>query len=92
MPPETAKNGCQIATAPTRTRAVKLFYQSMGVACPSEAGPYARTLAAILHGAAEPGTQIDVKGLGPGKAIAGQTATSKSWTRRRSWTSACALA
>ena len=51
---------------------MKLFYQSMGVARRSESGPYARNLAAILQGAAEPGTQIDVRGLGPGKAIADQ--------------------
>lgn len=51
---------------------MKLFYQSMGVARRSESGPYARTLAAILQGAAEPGTQIDVRGLSPGKAIADQ--------------------
>ena len=51
---------------------MKLFYQSMGVARRSESGPYARNLASILRGAAEPGSQIDVFGLGPGKAIADQ--------------------
>lgn len=51
---------------------MKLFYQSMGVARRSESGPYARELTAILRGAAEPGTEIDVHGLGPGKAIADQ--------------------
>lgn len=51
---------------------MKLFYQSMGVARRSESGPYARALAAILRDAAEPGTEIDVHGLGPGKAIADQ--------------------
>ena len=51
---------------------MKLFYQSMGVARRSESGPYARALSAILSGAAEPGTAIDVHGLGPGKAIADQ--------------------
>ncbi len=51
---------------------MKLFYQSMGVARRSESGPYARILASTLRGAAEPGTEIDVAGLGPGKAIADQ--------------------
>jgi len=51
---------------------MKLFYQSMGVARRSESGPYARTLASTLRGAAETGTEIDVFGLGPGKAIADQ--------------------
>jgi len=51
---------------------MKLFYQSMGVARRSEAGPYARALAATLRDAAEPGTQVHVQGLGPGKAIADQ--------------------
>ena len=51
---------------------MKLFYQSMGVARRSEAGPYARALSSILRGAADPGTEIDVFGLGPGKAIADQ--------------------
>jgi allantoin racemase len=51
---------------------VKLFYQSMGVARRSATGPYARALASILRDAAEPGTEIDVRGLGPGKAIADQ--------------------
>ena len=51
---------------------VKLFYQSMGVARRSETGPYARNLASILRDAAEPDTQIDVFGLGSGKAIADQ--------------------
>ncbi len=49
-----------------------MFYQSMGVARRSGSGPYARALAAILRGAAEPGTEIDVHGLSPGKAIADQ--------------------
>src|SRR5260221_8085983 len=56
----------------TRTAHVKLFYQSMGVARRSESGPYARALAAIVRDAAEPGTEIDVHGLSPGKAIADQ--------------------
>lgn len=51
---------------------MKLFYQSMGVARRSEFGPYARALSAILRDAAEPETQIDVHGLGSGKAIADQ--------------------
>ena len=51
---------------------MKLFYQSMGVARRSASGPYARALSAILRDAAEPGTEIDVQGLGPGKAIADQ--------------------
>ena len=51
---------------------MKLFYQSMGVARRSESGPYVRALAAILRDACEPGTEIAVHGLGPGKAIADQ--------------------
>jgi allantoin racemase len=56
----------------TRTIHVKLFYQSMGVARRSASGPYARNLSSILRNAAEPGTEIDVHGLAPGKAIADQ--------------------
>jgi allantoin racemase len=55
-----------------RTNRVKLFYQSMGVARRSESGPYARALSTILRDAAEPGTEIDLQGLGPGRAIADQ--------------------
>jgi allantoin racemase len=44
----------------------------MGVARRSGAGPYARTLSSILRGAADPGTEIDVHGLAPGRAIADQ--------------------
>jgi len=51
---------------------MKLFYQSMGVARRSQTGPYAVALSSILRGSVEPGTQIDVHGLGPGKAIADQ--------------------
>ena len=51
---------------------MRLFYQSMGVARRSESGPYARALSSTLAAAAEPGTRIDVHGLGPGKAIADQ--------------------
>ena len=55
-----------------RTDHVKLFYQSMGVARRSGSGPYARALSAILRDAAAPGTELDLHGLGPGKAIADQ--------------------
>ena len=51
---------------------MKLFYQSMGVARRSESGPYARALAKVLPAAAAPGTEVDVFGLSPGKAIADQ--------------------
>jgi Asp/Glu/hydantoin racemase len=51
---------------------MKLFYQSMGVARRSETGPYARALASALRDAAEPGTEVHVQGVGPGKAIADQ--------------------
>jgi allantoin racemase len=51
---------------------VRLFYQSLGATRRSEGGPYGRTLAAILAGAAAPGTTIEVHGIGPGKAIADQ--------------------
>ena len=51
---------------------MKLFYQSMGVARRSESGPYARALSSILRESTDPGTAIDVHGLGPGRAIADQ--------------------
>src|SRR5262249_42095611 len=51
---------------------VRLFYQSLGASRRSTDGPYARKLAAILRSAAAPGTEIDVRGLAPGKAIADQ--------------------
>jgi hypothetical protein len=50
---------------------MKLFYQSMGVARRSGSGPYARALSSVLRDAAEPGTEIDLHDLGPGKAFAG---------------------
>src|SRR5665811_638845 len=55
-----------------RTNRVKLFYQSMGVARRSASGPYAQALSSILRSAVEPGTEVIVHGLGPGKAIADQ--------------------
>jgi allantoin racemase len=51
---------------------MKLFYQSMGVARGAVSGPYAQNLTNVLHNAAAPGTEIDVHGLAPGKAIADQ--------------------
>jgi hypothetical protein len=51
---------------------VRLFYQSLGASRRSIDGPYAQKLAAILNGAAAPGTMIEVHGLAPGKAIADQ--------------------
>jgi len=51
---------------------MKLFYQSMGVARRSESGPYATALAKVLRDAAAPGTQVDVVGLAPGRALADQ--------------------
>jgi len=51
---------------------VRLFYQSLGVSRRSETGPYAQRLGAILKGAVAPGTEIDVLGLSPGRAIADQ--------------------
>ena len=51
---------------------MKLFYQSMGVARRSESGPYAAHYRPSSADAAEPGTEIAVHGLGPGKAIADQ--------------------
>ncbi len=44
----------------------------MGVARRSETGPYARALNSILRSAADTGTEIDVRGLSPGRAIADQ--------------------
>lgn len=44
----------------------------MGVARRSGSGPYARALTAALRDAADPGTEIEVHGLSPGKAIADQ--------------------
>ena len=55
-----------------REMSVRLFYQSLGVARRSEDGPYARQLAAILKGAAASGTEIELRGLSEGKAIADQ--------------------
>ena len=51
---------------------VRLFYQSLGASRRSTDGPYAQKLAAILRNASAPGTEIDVRGLAPGKAIADQ--------------------
>jgi allantoin racemase len=52
--------------------AMRLFYQSLGASRRSTDGPYAQTLAAILAGAASPGTTVDVHALGADKAIADQ--------------------
>ena len=51
---------------------MRLFYQSLGASRRSTDGPYAQKLAAILQGAAAPGTTVDVHGLSPGAAIADQ--------------------
>jgi len=51
---------------------MRLFYQSLGVSRRSESGPYAEKLRAILKGAVAPGTEIDVFGLSPNRAIADQ--------------------
>ena len=51
---------------------MRLFYQSLGVSRRSESGPYAQKLAAILAGAAAPGTSIELRGLSPGRAVADQ--------------------
>lgn len=51
---------------------MRLFYQSLGASRRGAAGPYGQKLAAILQGAAAPGTTVEVHGLGPGKAIADQ--------------------
>jgi allantoin racemase len=51
---------------------LRLFYQSLGASRRSTDGPYAQMLAAILAGAASPGTTVDVHGLSAGKAIADQ--------------------
>jgi Asp/Glu/hydantoin racemase len=51
---------------------MRLFYQSLGVTRRSASGPYAQRLAAILEGAAAPGTSIELRGLSPGRAIADQ--------------------
>jgi allantoin racemase len=51
---------------------MRLFYQSLGASRRSTDGPYARKLAAILRNASAPGTEIEVRGLAPGKAIADQ--------------------
>lgn len=51
---------------------MRLFYQSLGVSRRSESGPYAETLRATLRGAVAPGTEIEVFGLSPGRAIADQ--------------------
>ena len=51
---------------------MQLFYQSMGFARRSESGPYARSLAKVLRNSAAPGTEIEVFGLSPGRALADQ--------------------
>src|SRR5580765_1047241 len=51
---------------------MRLFYQSLGVTRRSSSGPYAQRLAAILEGAAAPGTSVELRGLSPGRAIADQ--------------------
>jgi allantoin racemase len=51
---------------------MRLFYQSLGVTRRSTSGAYAQRLAAILAGAASPGTTIELRGLSPGRAIADQ--------------------
>jgi allantoin racemase len=51
---------------------MRLFYQSLGVSRRSESGPYAEKLRAILKGAVAPGTEIELFGLSPSRAIADQ--------------------
>jgi len=51
---------------------VRLFYQSLGVTRRSTGGDYARRLSAILARAASPGTEIELRGLSEGRAIADQ--------------------
>ncbi|HEX3862201.1 MAG TPA: aspartate/glutamate racemase family protein [Stellaceae bacterium] len=51
---------------------MRLLYQSLGVTRRSTSGDYAQRLSAILAGAAAPGTQIELQGLSPGRAIADQ--------------------
>src|SRR5579872_759843 len=51
---------------------LRLFYQSLGASRRGADGAYAQKLAAIVQGAAAPGTSVEVHGLGPGKAIADQ--------------------
>lgn len=51
---------------------MRLFYQSLGVTRRSTSGDYGQRLAAILGGAAAPGTSVDLRGLSPGRAIADQ--------------------
>ena len=49
---------------------MRLFYQSLGVTRRSTSGEYAARLSAILRRAASPGTTIELRGLGEGRAIA----------------------
>jgi hypothetical protein len=51
---------------------VRLFYQSLGVTRRSTGGDYATRLSAILARAASPGTSVELRGLGEGRAIADQ--------------------
>lgn len=51
---------------------MRLFYQSLGVTRRSTSGDYATRLSAILKRAASPGTGIELRGLGEGRAIADQ--------------------
>ena len=51
---------------------MRLFYQSFGVSRGSRDGAYGQLLKRIVEGAAEPGTEIDIQGLSPNRAIADQ--------------------
>jgi len=51
---------------------MRLFCQSLGVTRRSTSGDYATRLSAILTRAASPGTTVELRGLGEGRAVADQ--------------------
>jgi allantoin racemase len=51
---------------------LRLFYQSFGVSRGSRDGAYGQVLKRIVETAAAPGTEIDIHGLGPTRALADQ--------------------
>ena len=51
---------------------MRIFYQSFGVSRDTKDGAYGRLLRRVIDSAAAPGTQVDVEGLSPNRALADQ--------------------
>lgn len=51
---------------------MRLFYQTLGMSRGSKSGRYGQLLTDVIHGAAAPGTVIDIFGLAPHRAVADQ--------------------